>query len=157
MSKMTQKEAVFMAICNVTGHKDGKLVISPEQRKQVNMILFDGFRNESIELDREYTDSELKSYVSGLQSNWIRKDKRFNGGIQYQPKNPGSRAGSGDPQLKNLKALLSTMSTTDYTDDDRAEVQGYIDVRVAEIATTKQVATVNFDALPVELQAKFKK
>lgn len=153
MSMMNQKEAVFNAICNVTGHKDGKLVISPEQRKQVNMILFDGFRAGEIELDKDYTDSELKSYVSGLQSNWIRKDKRFNGGVQYQPKNPGSRAGSGDPQLKNLKVLLSTL-----TDDaDRAEVQGYIDARHAEIAATKQTATVNFDALPADLAAKFRK
>ena len=154
MVKMNQKEAVFQAICNVTGHKgDGKVEISSEQRKQVNMILCESFRAGAIELDKEYTDSELKQYVSGLQSNWIRKDKRLNGGIAYVAKNPGSRAGSSDPQLANLRKLMTTLTT----DEDKAEVQGYIDARTAEIASAKQAATVDFSALPADLQAKFNK
>lgn len=152
--KMTQKEAVFQAICNVTGHKgEGQVVISKEQRGQVNAILFEGFRAGQIELDREYTDSDLKSYVSGLQSNWLRKDKRLNGGVAYTAKNPGSRAGSTDPQLKAMRALLSTL--TDET--ERAEVQGYIDARVAEIQYSKQAKSVDFSALPADLAAKFQK
>lgn len=150
---MNQKEATFAAICNVTGHKDGVLVITPEQRKQVNMILFDGIRANKIECAVEFTDEELKQYVSGLQSNWIRKDKRLNGGVQYKAKNPGIRAGAGDPQLKSLKALFTTLTT----DEDKAEVQGYIDARMSEIATTKQAATVDFSALPADLQAKYSK
>lgn len=154
MVKMNQKEAVFAAICNVTGHTgDGKVEISKEQRAQVNAILFESFKAGKIELDREYTDSDLKGYVSGLQSNWIRKDKRLNGGEKYQAKNPGSRAGSGDPMLKSLRALLTTVST----DADKAEIQGYIDARMTEIAATKQAATVDFSALPADLQAKYSK
>lgn len=152
--KMTQKEAVFQAVCNVTGHTgEGQVVISKEQRAQVNAILFEGFRAGSIELDREYTDSDLKSYVSGLQSNWLRKDKRLNGGTQYVAKNPGSRAGSTDPQLKAMRALLSTLTD----ESERAEVQGYIDAKVAEINATKQAKTVDFSALPADLAAKFGK
>ena len=151
--KMNQKNAVFQAICNVTGHTDGVLVISKEQRAQVNMILFQGFRAGTIELDREFSDSELKTYVSGLQSNWIRKDTRLNGNVKYTAKNPGSRAGAGDPQLKSLKALFSTLEK----DADKIEVQGYIDARMAEIAVTKQAATVDFSALPADLQAKYSK
>lgn len=151
--KMNQKEATFAAICNVTGHKDGVLVITPEQRKQVNMILFEGFRSGKIQCSTEFTEEELKQYVSGLQSNWIRKDKRLNGGVAYQAKNPGSRAGSGDPQLKSLKALLLTLEKP----EDKEEVQGYIETRMAEIAATKQAATVDFSALPADLQAKFNK
>ena len=151
---MNQKEATFQAICNVTGHKgEGQVVISKEQRAQVNMVLCEGFRSGAIQLDREFTDAELKQYVSGLQSNWIRKDKRLNGGVQYTAKNPGSRAGSGDPALKALRALFSTLTT----DADKNEVQGYIDARISEMATAKQVATVDYSALPADLQAKYSK
>lgn len=154
MTKMNQKEATFQAVCNVTGHDgEGAVVISKEQRAQVNMILFQGFRAGAIELEREYTDADLKQYVSGLQSNWIRKDKRLNGGIMYTAKNPGSRAGSADPALKALRALHSTL----ITDGDKAEVQSYIDARVAELATTKQAKIVDFSALPADLAAKFGK
>ncbi len=151
---MNQKEAVYQAVCNVTGHKgEGQVSISKEQRAQVNAILFEGFRAGSIELDREYTDSDLKSYVSGLQSNWLRKDKRLNGGEKYTAKNPGSRAGSTDPELKALRALITTVTS----DEDKAEIQGYIDARVAAIATTKQAKVVDFSALPADLAAKFQK
>lgn len=154
MSKMSQKEAVFVAVCNVTGHTgEGQVAISKEQRGQVNAILFESFRAGNIELDREYTDSDLKSYVSGLQSNWLRKDKRLNGGTQYVAKNPGSRAGSTDASLKAMRALMTTLTT----DEEKAEVQGYIDARISEISATKQAKTVDFSALPADLAAKFSK
>lgn len=147
MSKLSQKEAVFKAVVEVTGHT-GEGVCSPtrEQRAMVNTILFEGFRSGTIELDREFTDQELKAYVSGLQSNWLRKDKRLNGGIAYVAKNPGSRAGSGDPQLKAMRGLLASL--TDPT--ERAEVQRYIDQRVAELSKAKQ-PEIDVSALPAEL------
>jgi hypothetical protein len=150
---MNQKEATYQAIIAVTGFT-GEGICEPtrEQRAQVNMILFEGFRNGAIQLDREFTDSELKSYVSGLQSNWLRKDKRLNGGVQHVAKNPGSRAGSGDPQLKALRALLGTLTDA----SDRAEVEGYIAARQAELARIN-APTVDFSKLPAELAAKFKK
>lgn len=154
MSKLSQKEAVFVAVCQVTGHTgEGQVSITKEQRAQVNAILFEGFKSGKIELDREYSDSGLKGYVSGLQSNWLRKDKRLNGGTQYVAKNPGSRAGSSDPQLKAMRALMSTL-----TDEaEIAEVQSHIDMRVAAIAAEKQAKTVDFSALPADLAAKFGK
>jgi hypothetical protein len=150
---MNQKEATYNAICAVTGHKgDGAVEISKEQRAQVNMILFEGFRAGKIELDREFTDQELKQYVSGLQSNWIRKDKRLNGGVQYTAKSPGSRANSGDPSLKAMRTLLTTLTT----DEDKAEVQAHINARVAELNVAK-APSIDYSALPTDLQAKFKK
>jgi hypothetical protein len=150
---MNQKEAVFQAVCNVTGFTgDGPVEITSEQRKQVNHILFVGFRNGQIQLDREFDDAGLKAYVSGLQSNWLRKDKRLNGNVDYVANNPGSRQGSGDSQLKALKQLLSTVSTT----EEKQEIQTYIDARVAEIAKSK-VVEIDFSALPADLAAKFKK
>ena len=152
-TKMNQREAVFAAVTNVCGHKDGAYTPSKEERAQVNTILFESFKAGKIELSKSYSDSDLKAYVSGLQSNWLRKDKRLNGGIKYEAKNPGSRQGSGDPQMKAIRALLSTLTT----EEDKSEVQAHIDARAQEIAATKQTKVVDFSALPADLQAKFKK
>lgn len=151
--KMNQKDAVHAAVTNVCGSVEGAYTPSKEQRAQINLILFEGFRAGTIEIAEEKSDSDLKGYVSGLQSNWLRKDKRLNGGVAYTAKNPGSRAGSSDPQLKAMRALISTLTT----EEEKAEVQGYIDARVSEIAATKQAKTVDFSALPADLAAKFSK
>ena len=161
MTKVNQKEAVYSAICSVLSESgiafsegmDVGPVMSRELRAQVNNILFHGFKEGSIDLDREFTDSELKAYVSGLQSNWIRKDKRLNGNTTYIAKNPGSRAGTGDPQLKAMRALFSTLTTA----EDKVEVQKHIDARVSEIAATKTVKVIDYSALPADLAAKFSK
>ena len=153
--KMSQKEAVFQAVCNVTGFDgEGTVAISKEQRAQVNAILFEGVRSGAIQCETEYTDSDLKTYVSGLQSNWLRKDKRLNGGVKYEAKNPGSRAGSTDATLKAMRALIQQPG---LTDDDKAEIQMHIDERVAQINATKVAKTVDFSALPADLAAKFGK
>ena len=154
MSKTSQKEAVYNAVTHVLGTEfpdSGPVTPTKEQRAQVNLILFQGFRAGEIELDREFTDTELKAYVSGLQSNWLRKDKRLNGNIAYVAKNPGSRAGVGDPQLKALRALLKTQ-----VDPNKIkEIHEYIERRTAEISATKaKTVEVNVDDLPAELRAK---
>lgn len=160
MSKLSQKEAVYNAVTSVLSENnisisegtDFSTLMTRELRSQVNQILFEGFRGGSIELDREFSDTDLKAYVSGLQSNWLRKDKRLNGNTQYVAKNPGSRVGSTDPSLKAMRALLSTLTT----ESEKAEVQGYIDAKVAEIQATKNTKKVNIDisALPAELRSK---
>ena len=159
-SKSTQKEAVFTAVVNVLAQEgieisEGQAVaMTKEYRAQVNNILFEGFRNGTIELDREFSDSDLKGYVSGLQSNWIRKDKRLNGGIAYVAKNPGSRADSGDPSLKAMRTLMSTLTT----DSDKAEVQTHIDARLSEIQASKaKTVSIDYSVLPADLAAKFSK
>jgi len=149
---MNQKEATYAAIINVCGEQDSVYTPTKEQRAQVNAILFEGFRAGTIELDREFDDKGLRTYVSGLQSNWLRKDNRLNGGVKYEAKNPGSRAGSGDPQLTALKALMSTLTV----EAERAEVQVHINARTAEITKAK-VVTIDFSKLPPELAAKFGK
>ena len=158
--KQSQKEAVFTAVVNVLAQEgisitEGEPVkMTKEFRAQVNNILFEGFRNGTIELDREFSDSDLKGYVSGLQSNWLRKDKRLNGGTQYVAKNPGSRAGSGDPTLKAMRQLMSTLTT----DADKAEVQSHIDARLAEIQASKaKTVNIDYSVLPADLAAKFSK
>ena len=162
MSKMSQKEAVYSAVTsvlsenniNVSEGTDVSTLMTRELRSQVNAILVEGFRNGNVELDRQFSDTELKSYVSGLQSNWLRKDKRLNGGAKYSAKNPGSRIGSSDPGLKAMRGLLSTLTD----ENDRTEVQTAINARVSEIQASKAKKAVVIDtsALPAEL-AKFAK
>lgn len=152
-NKITQKEAVFNAIINVMGNQDGAYEPTKEQRAQVNAILIEGFNSGTIRYDGEVpTDKKLRDYVSGLQSNWLRKDTRLNGGVAYVAKNPGSRTGSTDPQVKAMRALLA--AKTDPT--ERAEIQSFIDKRLAELKPAKTV-TVNIADLPAELQAKYSK
>lgn len=160
MSQVTQKAAVYTAVVSVLTEagikfEDGMNVtphMTRELRSQVNAILFEGFKSGSIQLDRAFSDSELKAYVSGLQSNWLRKDSRLNGDTKYVAKNPGSRQGSGDAQLKAMRALLNSLTS----EEDKAEVQQAIDARIADITKTK-TPSINFEVLPESLKAKFMK
>jgi len=147
---MKQGDAVYQAIVNVCGQQDTKYEPSKEQRASVKQILFDGFKAGTIVLGKEYTDEELSAYIPGLISNWLRKDKRLNGGVAYVPANPGSRAGSSDPQVKAMRLLLA--SKTDP--EERAEIQGFIDARVATLKPAKTV-DLNIDDLPEALKAKY--
>lgn len=149
-NKVGQKEAVFQAVTNVCGEQE-VYTPSKEERAQINLVLFEGIKSGKIVCDKTYTDAELRTYVSGLQSNWLRKDKRLNGGMQYVAKNPGSRAGSSDPQIKAMRALLSTQ-----TDDaKRQEIQSFIDARLAAIKPAKAAKVIDFSSLPTELAEKY--
>jgi hypothetical protein len=147
MTKITQKEAVYQAVTNVCGTQDEAYAPTKEQRASVNQILVEGFKNGSIELDRTYDDQALRAYVSGLQSNWLRKDKRLNGNVAYVAKNPGSRTGSGDTSIKAMRALLATKTDA----SERAEIQSFIDKRLSEIKPAKTV-TIDVDSLPEALK-----
>ena len=158
MSKQTQKEAVFSAVTSVVSEagvtlQDGQSfagVLTRELRAQVTNILVEGFNSGNIALDKTFADeAALRTYCSGLTSNWLRKDTRLNGGVKYVAKNPGSRVGSSDATLKAMRTLLSTQ-----TDESaRAEIQSHIDARVAAIREARRPArTLNVADLPAELQ-----
>ena len=144
---MKQGDEVYQALVNVCGPIDGKCEPTKEQRASVRQILFDGFKAGTIVLGKEYTDEQLNEYIPGLISNWLRKDKRLNGGVQYVPQNPGSRTGSSDPQIKAMRALLATKTDP----SERAEIQSFIDARIAMLKPTKTVE-LNVADLPTELQ-----
>jgi hypothetical protein len=156
MSKLSQKEAVFTAITSVFGEfsipVEGNVgeTITKEQRSMVNAILVEGFSKGEIELSKTFDDKGLKKYASGLTSNWLKKDLRLNGGIKHTAKNPGSRTGSSDPELKSLTALYSTLET----DEEKTEVMGYITAR-KQTLTAAKAPVIDYSVLPAELQAKF--
>jgi hypothetical protein len=152
MSKMNQKDAVYQAVMNVVGNQDGAYVLSKDEKANVCQIIVEGFKLGRIELEKEFDEKQIKAYVPGLVSNWLRKDKRLNGGTKHVIKNPGSRFGSTDKQLKALKALYNSESD----DDKRAEIQTFIDRRTSELSAEKpRTVTVNLADLPAELQAKY--
>jgi hypothetical protein len=138
---MTQKDAVFNAVSSVLddsnidfepGTTDVGRVLTRELRARINNILVEGFTTGSIPLAEDSTSklqdaSELKAYVSGLVSNWTRKDPRLNGGATVPT--VAAKSHSKDPQLKALRALLVTK--TDPT--DISEVQSFIDARLSEL------------------------
>lgn len=118
----------------------------------IKQTLVNGFKENKIEMSEEargkYSDeAKLKSYVSGLVSNWVRKEKSFNCGSKYEIKNPGSRAGQGDEQIKEMKALLSV--TTDPA--HKALIQSAIDARIAEIKPS-QAVEIDVSKLPESLR-----
>lgn len=143
-----QKDAVFNAVCEVRGTTEfsSAVELSKEERSSVQASLIAGFQSGAIAYQGDATDStKLTAYVSGLVSNWLRKDKRLNGNVSYVAKNPGTRTGSGDEALKAMRTLLS--ATTDET--ARAEIQSEIDKRISELKPKK---VINIDALPESLR-----
>jgi hypothetical protein len=134
------------------GEKIIKDVLTKKDIETVQDVVFAGFRKGEIEMSADSKakyaeDKELKKYVSGLVNNWIRKAPEFNNDQAYVAKNPGSRAGSQDEQVKNMKALLA--QTTDAT--HRKMIQDALDARIAEIKPTKSVE-IDASKLPDSLK-----
>ena len=135
---MKQVDAVYQGVRNVVGSsfEDG-LDYGPvfakgtDNRAVLHQMITEGFRSGAIELSRSYTEPEMKNYVSGLISNWLRKDTRLNGGSKYQAKNPGSRAGCGDVQLRELRKLRTVVTDTAII----AEIDQHIAKRTSELNT----------------------
>lgn len=155
MNKNTQREAVFLAICNVLGMKefDGAAVLTKDERSNVHAIVREGFRQGTIEFEatpsnqeKLASDSKLSAYVSGLISNWLRKDVRLNGGGKYVAKNPGSRVGQSDEQMKTLRALRKQFEGTDKA----VIIDAQIEKRKTELAASK-AKTVELTAEQIAL------
>lgn len=128
-------------------------VLTDSDKSKVREILFTQFKQGQIQYKSTFQskvddDSELKKYISGLVNNWIRKAKEFNAGETYKAKNPGSRAGSQDAEVKEMRKLLSV--TTDP--ESRALIQEAIDSRVAELKAHKNQVTIDVNQLPEHLR-----
>ena len=150
-----QKEAVFTAVASITNVDNNTVVVTTEERAQIIDIVAAGFVANEITMSEaaciKYLNDpvKLRQYSSGLVNNWLRKDTRLNGGAKYITKNPGSRAGSQDELVKNLKALRATLS-----DDDKiAQVTEAIVARQAELKAVS-APTVDLDLIPSDLKAK---
>lgn len=161
---MNQREAVYTITHSIlkengVSFEDGgnvSSVVTDEYRKQIIEAIVTSFQSGKIDFkdtpsnqEKLNDTSKLRAYTSGLVSNWFRKDKRFNGGATYRAKNPGSRAGQGDPAMKNLKLLKKKFEGTDKVKD----IDEAIAARTAELAAAKaKKVEVDLEAIPQELK-----
>ena len=160
---MNQKKAVVSTILAVLEERGVKYelggsvavstVLTDDDKTKIRNTLFSMFRANQIEMKpdakaKSADDAYLKNYVSGLLNNWVRKEPEFNCGNKYQAKNPGSRAGSGDSQIREMKKLLTQVTS----EKDRQMIQEAIAARQLEI---KPVETgIDFDKIPESLKSK---
>ncbi len=152
---MKQSEAVFSAVMNVMGEQDGAYVPTKEERAQIINIVTEGILQNDVDFSDQArakynTDKLVRGYTSGMVSNWLRKDTKLNGGTKYVPANPGSRAGSSDPEVKNLKLLIKSGKL----DEGQTEIaQARIDEKVQAIKAEKANVEIDFTAIPSDLLA----
>lgn len=84
VQKLSQKDAVLKFVTEALGlnqlPEGAKLkdAVTKEIRKAVRQKLFTAIRNGEVKLSKQYDDSKLKKYCSGLINNWLKKDSRFN-------------------------------------------------------------------------------
>jgi hypothetical protein len=143
---MTQGEAVFQAVSAVLGGEiDGKVELNKAQLDSVHELVLQMFQTGATTHKSNPDDAALKKYIPGLVNNWLRKDKRLNGGTKYETKRPGSRSGSGDESIKAMRTLLA------MTSDPAAKqaIQVEIEKRVAEL---KPKVTIDVAKLPEALR-----
>lgn len=165
MSLQKQNDAVFAATVSVLAERDfafedgmnAKEFVTKDDKAAIIAIVTQGIMNKSVAFSDEArakhtTEAQVKSYVGGMVDNHFRKDKRLNGDTKYVTKNPGSRVGSQDEIVKNLRALKTTTSDASAL----AEIDGEIATRISELKalkpkSTKKV-TINPDLIPESLQ-----
>jgi hypothetical protein len=150
---MKQVDAVVQAVKSILGDDYNpavKVELSKDQRQEVIALISQGLSSDTIQMSAEakakHTQANtIKTYASGLLTNWLAKSKELNGNIDYAPLNPGSRS---NPQLKQaleLKAYLESIGQ-DTTP---------VDTHIATLEAVKPTKTKTLDlsALPPELQA----
>jgi len=92
--RMSQREAVFTSIFQILKNDkvnfDGNSLVKPhlteERLKKVYDVLIENFKAKKVALkdtpsnQKKLADpSELRTYITGLVNNWIRRDPRLNG------------------------------------------------------------------------------
>jgi hypothetical protein len=155
---MNQREATVNCILSVLEERNVEYelngptpiseVLTKQDKDNVRSILFTQFKQGKIDFrdtSRLQDTKYMTDYISGLVNNWIRKAPEFNSSSKYEAKNPGSRQGTQDEQVREMKKLLSTV--TDQATKD--VIQSHIDARLAEI---KPAVTLNLDLIPESLR-----
>jgi hypothetical protein len=155
---MKQNDAVFMSVCSVLGANsfDGAVKLTKEQNARVVEMVTEGLMNGEVafsdEAKAKHNTRELvRKYTVGMVNNHLRKDKRLNGGIVYEAKNPGSRAGAGDEVLKNLKRLYAVAPA-----EAKELIQAEIDARIAELKPQGPSTQELLSKLTPEIRARLK-
>lgn len=158
---MRQVDAVIEAVMQVKPdfkqHSDkGNEVIIDDVRKRVCKIVIDGILNGDIDYSKDHTNAkDVKDYVPGMVSNWLRRNKVLNGDVNAKAQKPGSRLGVGDEELKTLRDLRKTQVEPEIISEIDKYIKARLNVLKKEKQTVKQ-ADINLDALPEHLRNKLK-
>lgn len=160
---MKQREAVYKVTTEVLaaksigftpGETDVKDVATPEIRAEITSKIVALFQEGQVEFKSTESNQaklsdepKLRSYVTGLITNWFNKDPNLNGGSKYQAKNPGSRA--PDSQLREMRLLKKRLEAKGDA-DAMARVDQAIAERIQELKATRspEIPAANVDNLP---------
>jgi hypothetical protein len=128
-----------------------KDVLTKADKEVVQSTLFAMFRGGQIDMsadakEKYSDDKKMTEYVRGLVSNWINKAPEFNSGNKHEFKNPGSRKGAGDSQIREMKKLLG--ATNDET--TKEVIKQHIAKRQEEIKPT--AVAIDSSKLPESLR-----
>ena len=154
---LSQRDAVLKAITNVQNKEiEGKVELTKDEKAQVIEIIVAGFQNNEISLKKTYeSEKKLRAYTKGMVNDALRKDKRLNGGIKYEYANPGSRVGSSNPVVKELRKLKSTLTEANDIELVDAQIEAQLDIikqeREAKKAAKVKEVKINIDNIPEEL------
>ena len=165
---ITQREAVYSAVHSVSKEHGTEFVdgtsdanaLPKEYRAEIISIVTEGLLDGSVSMkvndgnQPKFDDAaKMKNYANGLVSNWFRKDTRLNGGQKHEIKNPGSRAGSGDATIREMRKLLKALTESGDT-ANAAIVQAEIDSKLAEVRKERATKVqINSELLPESLRS----
>lgn len=151
---MKQNDAVFQAVCSVLGRDgfDSAVELTKDERDNVISIVTEGVIAGKVDFSAEAiakhdTPAKVKSYTVGMVSNHLRKDKRLNGDVKYEIKNPGSRK-KLDPTLQALTQLQSQMVKDS---DEWHQIEAAIADRQLLLNQPKAI-NIDLSALPEEFR-----
>jgi hypothetical protein len=164
MSKLSQHSAVvqvtkahfgekFVPGCDVKDYatKADKQAIA----SKIAEMMIEGTVELSDHAMAKYGESAevlTSKYVVGMVTNWFNKSKDLNGGVKYETKNPGSRAGGGDAQIREMRILRKQLEATGNT-EGVTRVDQAIAERIAELrATSTPTVEINTENLPEYLR-----
>jgi len=129
--RISQKDAVYEVSMRVL-EENGVIfeegvdvlvdVIDRDIRSTIVSILVESFKEDKIVMNKRHEGKNLRRYASGLISNWAKKDTRLNGNVEYRIKNPGSRVGTTDPMVRELRKFLKQVKGTKHEEDVKKEL-----------------------------------
>jgi hypothetical protein len=152
-----QVDAVVSAVKEVLGDAfipGVKVELSKDQRSKVIDMVCAGLTEGTVQFSeaakaKHSQAGTIRTYASGLTTNWLNKSKELNGNIEYAPINPGSRS---NPELKQAsKQAIELKAHLESVGQDSTAVTAYI--AALEAAKPTKSKTLDVSALPPELQA----
>ena len=159
MSQKAKITAVMSSFITDKGLKfDGAVVFTKEQKTEIGDLLALMHRNGEIDIGSEKERKDPAKYFRSTVSNYCRKDERFNGGIDYEPKTK-----KGPRKSKELTALEGLLAAVSLGSDQAviAQVQAELDARLAidaaEKNKDKEINLTHLDPAMAEIALLLKK